>query len=277
MEQPHAEPLPTGTLVSIHGVDGHIIAAWLRSEEWVYAVERGGHIQVVTAEEFWVYRTAPTPERSPHHPTGVEALKQVLADAQASGDSLTRAHQPIESAAPHSAAWGSVIVQAHREQQEFAVVGHKGDVAGSVGPFMISAEEGGESSHLNQRVVLQSLQVFIANAFGANEQQLLGWAPEHGTVSPPSDPSFFKVTVNLLDLMAIPGSGFEWVPLYVSSAWATFLKQGQQRLLAEPDPAKRLAIRQRMEQVRQRMPAYDPDTAPTAEIIDHLNAGRGDR
>jgi hypothetical protein len=121
-----------------------------------------------------------------------------------------------------------------------------------------------------QRQVLPALQRFIQDALGTDEAGLLGWNQAYGSTQPVSDPSFFKVQVDVLQLMAIPGSGFEWVPLYIMSEWARFLREGTARMQATSDPTERARIAARMDEVRSRMPTYNPHHAPAPDLAQQL-------
>ena len=157
------------------------------------------------------------------------------------------------------------------------------------------------------------LQAFIQKVMGADEQTLIRWNPESGTVTPDASPDFFNIQVNILDLMDIPGSGFEWLPLYLQSTWGKFLREGRKRITmcvdalsdvakaeaqAQEDCSKALIthedlnakladwgvermklkativlVNKKMEEVSARMVPYSPNEVPTAALVAHLENG----
>lgn len=171
----------------------------------------------------------------------------------------------------------------------------------------------GDPSILNlSRTVRPELRQVIHHIMGGTEAQLLRAPPEGGLADPDRNPDSFKVVVNVLDLMALPGSGYEWVPLYVNSEWAQFLRQGQKRIQAilnrltdienrlaasqlpegsagrvdvSPDERaalvtevdmlhqERTKVWNRMQEVNARMPPYDPNRIPSEELKQRLVHG----
>jgi len=161
--------------------------------------------------------------------------------------------------------------------------------------------------------VHEKLQSFIQKAMGADEQTLIKWNQITGTVSPDANPDFFNIQVNILDLMEISGSGFEWLPLYLQSKWGKFLREGRKRIVTCVDALSDLAkaeaqahddctkavithddlrskladwaverqklndtikrVNTRMNEVMALMVPYNPNTVPTAALVQHLEQG----
>lgn len=73
--------------------------------------------------------------------------------------------------------------------------------------------------------VFRPLYEWLCKTTGATPQQFAKFDPARGTFEPDQNPDHYATTVQLLDLMRIPGSGWEWIAYAVISPPACELRR----------------------------------------------------